>query len=56
MNIDVLESEFEALLIGLANSGDYQYKFLRHEVRQAMEGKSRFYESSVLIFKGKGGY
>jgi len=54
MNIDVLESEFEAFLIGLANSGDYQYKFLRHEVRQAMEGKSRFYESSVLNIQGEG--
>lgn len=53
MNIDVSQEEFGHFLFELASSNDYQYKFLRNEVAQCMQGKSKFYDDSLLNIQGE---
>lgn len=54
MNFHISQDYFQDLLFELASSQDYKYKFLRHELIQAIQGKSKFYDDSLLNVQGEG--
>ena len=52
MNIPISQDKFQDFLIELCKSDDFRYKFLRHEVTQALQGKTFFYDKSILNIQG----
>jgi Predicted acetyltransferase len=52
MNILTTQNEFSDFLMELATSGEYQYKFLKHELANIFQGRSPIYDDSLLNVQG----